>query len=73
MNAVDHQQKAHAALGRAHEYLDLRERHIDPLAKFYTDHHAWMERYCVVMASIALHLAVNNDRAAARILLDRLD
>jgi hypothetical protein len=36
MNTVDHHRKAHAALDRAHDYLDLRERHIDPTSAFLT-------------------------------------
>jgi len=59
-SAVDHHKKAHAALARAHDYLDLRERLIDPVSTFHTPHHLWIERYCFFMASVALHVVVKN-------------
>jgi hypothetical protein len=37
---MNHRRKAHAALDRAHTYLEIRARHVDPLSEFYTPHHA---------------------------------
>jgi hypothetical protein len=46
--------------------LDLRARHIDPAAAFQTDHHDWIERSCILMASVALHVAVRHQTAIRR-------
>jgi hypothetical protein len=67
IQAVDHRRQAHAALARAHDYLDLHARHVDPLSPFQTHHHAWIARYCLIMASIALHVAANHARARPRL------
>jgi hypothetical protein len=63
MNAIHHHRKAHAALGRAHDYLDLRARYVDPESEFRTDHHEWIERCCLFMASVALHVAAKHRQA----------
>jgi len=72
MNAIDRHNRAHAALSRAHELLDLRTLYIDPLSTFYTRHHAWMECYCVFRASNELHVVVKH-RPAGQALLNRPD
>jgi hypothetical protein len=69
MSAIDHHRRAHAALDRAHDYLALRGRHIDPEAAFRTKHHEWIERHCVVMATVLIHVALRHERR----LVDRPD
>jgi hypothetical protein len=58
LHATDHRRRAHAALDRAHDWLALRERHIDALAAFRTRHHAWIEGRCLLMAAVAIQAAV---------------
>jgi hypothetical protein len=52
--------------------LEVRERHIDPASGLRTDHHAWIERYCILMASVALHVAAKHRQALAVIERGRL-
>jgi hypothetical protein len=66
MTAIHHHRRAHVALDRARDYLDLRARVIDPTSAFQTTHHEWIERYCLFMASIALHVAFRNQPALRR-------
>lgn len=52
-------QQAHTALDTAHRYLDLLARYPGQ-----TDHHAWIERHCIVRATIALYaVAEHPDQA----------
>jgi hypothetical protein len=69
MSAIDHHRGAHAALTGAHDYLALRGRHIDPESIFRTKHHEWIERYCVVMATVLIRVALRHRRR----LVDRPD
>jgi hypothetical protein len=72
LQPIDHHRRAHAALDRAHDWLDVRARQIDRMSEFRTPHHAWIERYCLFMASVALHVAVRNRQALASIEQGRL-
>jgi hypothetical protein len=65
LRAIEHHRKAHMALGRAHDYLDLRARHVDPASEFRTPYHDWIEGRCLFMAAWALHVAVEHRHALA--------